>query len=230
MRLTVVCLMATLFSILVPSLLSAQLFGTVNFDFDSDQLDAQARQKVAEIAEALKSVDTYKPTVIVGYTDAVGGNSYNNNLGLRRAQAVANALRASGVPVERVGKTETRGKNELLVAVTTPERANRRVTVGLEDILAACRSYREIPLSTADVGDALQNDLVTRVSEAAGYYSQLTSNGANGSAFQMAGAAREDCEQAVGFNRDAIRKVEYAKKCFCSSARMKVALGLIPAN
>ncbi|GAA6194549.1 OmpA family protein [Phaeobacter sp. NW0010-22] len=230
MRLTLIRLSAAVISILFPSLLAAQLMGTVNFDFDSDQLDAESRQKILEIAESLKSTESYKPTVIVGYTDAVGGSSYNDNLGLRRAEAVASALRAAGVPVDRVGKTETRGKNELLVSVSTPERLNRRVTVGLEDILAACRSYREIPLNTSDVGDALQTDLVTRVQEATSYYGQLTSSGGNSSAFQMAGAARADCEQAVGFNRDAIRKVEYAKKCFCSSARMQVALGLIPAN
>lgn len=230
MRWSMIRLTAAVISMLFPTLLAAQLLGTVNFDFDSDRLDAAAQQKILEIAEALKSTDTYKPTVIVGYTDAVGGSSYNNSLGLRRAEAVAAALRSAGVPIDRVGKTETRGKNELLVAVSTPERRNRRVTVGLEDILAACRSYREIPLTTSDVGDALQNDLVTRVQEASAYYAQLTSSGGNAPAYQMAGAAREDCEQAVGFNRDAIRKVEFAKKCFCSSARMQVALGLIPAN
>ncbi|MDO6523808.1 OmpA family protein [Shimia thalassica] len=230
MRLQFFSVISVCMALLLPSVLVAQVFGTVNFDFDSDQLDAQAQQQILEIADSLKSVDTYKPTVIVGYTDAVGGSSYNDNLGLRRAQAVAEALRAAGVPVEKVGKTETRGKHDLLISVSTPERLNRRVTVGLEDILAACRTYREVPLSVSDVGEALQNDLVQRVKEASEYYGHLSINGGNGAAFQMAGAAREDCEQAVGFKRDSIRKVEYAQKCFCSSARMQVALGLIPAN
>ncbi|MGR3617724.1 MAG: OmpA family protein [Paracoccaceae bacterium] len=211
-----------------PVALWAQSFGTVNFDFDSDQLDATALQKVAEIADALKSSDSYRPTVVVGYTDAVGGSGYNNDLGLRRANAVAAALRAEGVPVDRIGKTESRGKNELLVSVATPERQNRRVTVTLDDILAACRSYRDVNLSQSSIGDALQSDLETRVREAASHYQQLAGTGQNGPAYQMAGAARSDCEQAAGYKRDSIRKVEYAQKCFCSTARMQVALGLIP--
>ena len=203
----------------------SQSLGTINFDFDSDKLDAQALQQVAEIAETLKSTDSYKPTVIVGYTDAVGGSRYNRDLGLRRANAVAEAMRAQGVPVDRVGKTESRGKNELLVAVASPERLNRRVTISLEDILAACRSYRDVDLAESSVGSALQSDLERYVIEAARYYSQLTTSGQNGPAFQMAGAARSDCEQAAGYQNDSIRKVEYAKKCFCSTARMQVALG-----
>ncbi len=203
----------------------AQTFGTVNFDFDSAELDATALAEVQEIAERLKATTSYKPSVVVGYTDAVGSNAYNDNLGLRRAQAVANALIAAGAPVDRVGTIESRGKRELLVAVATPERANRRVTVGLEDILAACRSYRDVALTSASVGAALQTDIEARLSNAVTVLAQLQSNGSNGAAYQMAGAAREDCGIAAGYIADADRKVEYAKRCFCNAARLDKALG-----
>ena len=203
----------------------AQMFGTVNFDFDSDQLDAEAQAEVQRIAEQLRAIDTYKPTVVVGYTDAVGSFGYNDQLGLRRAQAVAQALIAAGVPVDRVGTVESRGKNELLIAVATPERRNRRVTVSLADMLAACRTYREIPLEANDVGDALQTDLRQRLSDAITLYQQLANSGSNPAAYQMAGAARHDCEQAVGYQGRALRKVEYSQKCFCSHARAEVAMG-----
>ncbi len=36
---------------------------------------------------------------------------------------------------------------------------------------------------------------------------------------------QDDCSQAVGFDGGSLRKVEYAKRCFCSSARMRTALG-----
>ncbi|MEM9126190.1 MAG: OmpA family protein [Pseudomonadota bacterium] len=203
----------------------ADTFGTVNFNFDSDQLDAGGRQQVSEIAARLKAVDSYKPTVVVGYTDAVGSTGYNQSLGQRRANTVAQALIAAGVPVDRIGTVSSRGKTDLLVAVTTADRRNRRVTVGLAEILAACRSYRDVQLTQAAVGNELQQDLNTRLQTAVTQYQLLTDSGQNGPAFQMAGAAKEDCGKAVGLDAGSIRKVEYAKRCFCSSARLNVALG-----
>ncbi|KIC43866.1 cell envelope biogenesis protein OmpA [Ruegeria sp. ANG-S4] len=211
--------------ILFPLSAQAETFGTVNFNFDSDQLDAQGQQQVAEIAERLKAVRSYKPTVVVGYTDAVGSSGYNQNLGQRRANTVARALIAAGVPVDEIGQISSRGKNDLLIAVTTADRRNRRVTVGLAEILGACRSYRDIPIAENAAGDELQSDLTDRLQVAASQYQVLTNSGQNGPAFQMAGAAREDCGKAVGLNADSIRKIEYAKRCFCSSARLEAALG-----
>ena len=210
---------------LLVSVAHAQEFGTVNFQFDSDQLDTEGRQQISDIAQRLKDTNSYKPTVVVGYTDAVGTSAYNLDLGQRRAKTVADALIAAGVSVDRLGTIASRGKNDLLVKVQTAERRNRRVTVQLGDILAACPSYRNVALSQNAVGTELQNDLTLRLSEAVENYSRMTASGANGPAFQMAGAAREDCGQAVGYDDQSVRKVEYAKRCFCSSARMRAALG-----
>lgn len=203
---------------------SAQDFGTINFEFDSDELDSEGLQSVTEIAEKLKERQSYKPTVVVGFTDAVGTLGYNDALGQRRAERVAAALEAQGVPVNRIGTVASRGERELLVSVTGPERQNRRVTVSLEEIMAACRTYREIPLTPASVGNELQSDLVARLSQAVQSFDRLAASRNDGAAFQMAGAAREDCGIAVGYDADAIRKTEYAQKCFCSSARMQAAL------
>lgn len=204
----------------------SQTVGTVNFDFDSDQLDASALDEIARIADNLKSTDSYKPTVVVGFTDAVGARGYNYDLGLRRARAVANALLEQGVSVDQVGDVSSRGKTQLLVAVSGPERANRRVTVSLEQILAACKSYRDINLSSDAANSSdLNPDLATKLAVATTVYTQLQSSGANGPAFQMAGVAKDDCGQALGYVNDALRKLEYSKRCFCSSARMEVALG-----
>lgn len=205
---------------------SAQEIGTVNFDFDSATIDAKAQAEIAQIAEKLKSTASYKPTVVVGHTDAVGSAGYNQGLGQRRAQAVADALVAAGAPVDRIGTVSSRGKNDLLVRVSGPERRNRRVTVTLDEILDACRSWRRVGLTQSSVGPALQQDLVARAEEAAGWYARLTSSGINTPAFQMAGAAREDCGNAVGFDGAALRKVEYAQRCLCSSARLRVAAGI----
>ncbi|MEO0990657.1 MAG: OmpA family protein [Pseudomonadota bacterium] len=202
----------------------AQTVGTVNFDFDSDQLDAEARAELSEIAQRIRATNSYKPTVVVGHTDAVGTNAYNDGLGLRRARAVANELVGLGVPVDRIGTVESRGERELLVVVTTPERQNRRATVTLDDMLRACRSFREIGVTQSTLGASLDGDLRGRLDEAIAYYDRLAASGANGPAFQMAGAAREDCGSAVGYTDGEIRKVEYARRCICNSTRMQVAL------
>ncbi|MFA3916721.1 OmpA family protein [Ruegeria hyattellae] len=210
--------------LLLSSPVAAETFGTVNFNFDSDQLDAQGQQQVAAIAVRLKAVNSYKPTVVVGYTDAVGSSGYNQDLGLKRANTVARALVAAGVTVDEIGDISSRGKTDLLVAVATADRRNRRATVGLAEILDACRSYRDVPLSQASVGQELQADLGKRLQVAAEQYAQFSNSGQNGPAFQMAGAAREDCGKAVGLDFKSIRKVEYAKRCFCSFARLQVSL------
>ena len=217
-------ILALFFTAFAPSA-EARDLGVINFDFDSDVLDAAALAEIDRIAADLKANPSYLPTVVVGYTDAVGGQSYNQDLGLRRARAAANALIAAGVPVTRIGTIESKGKTELLVSVSTPERRNRRVRVTLEDILAACRSYREIDLTTGALGPALENDLEQRRDEAVAAFATLVGSGNNGPAYQMAGAAREDCGTAVGYGLDDPRKLEYAQRCFCNSARLQVALG-----
>lgn len=215
--------LAATVALVVP--VSAQDLGTVYFDFDSDRLDDAGRAQVAEIAAGLTENPTYKPTVVVGYTDAVGASGYNLDLGQRRARRVADALIAAGVPVGRIGSVSSRGENELVVAVETAERRNRRVRVTLDDMLAACRSYRDIELNPAGFGDAFQADLQARLQEALAAYAGFAADGRNGPAFQMAGAARHDCGIAAGLDMQAGRKLEYGQKCFCNSARLRVALG-----
>jgi outer membrane protein OmpA-like peptidoglycan-associated protein len=68
--------------------------------------------------------------LVVGHTDAVGSDQYNDALATKRAQAVRAALIARGIPAEDVAAVG-RGKRELLVP--TPdgfaEPRNRRVEI-----------------------------------------------------------------------------------------------------
>jgi outer membrane protein OmpA-like peptidoglycan-associated protein len=68
--------------------------------------------------------------LVVGHTDAVGSDQYNDALATKRAQAVRAALIARGIPAEDVAAFG-RGKRELLVP--TPdgfaEPRNRRVEI-----------------------------------------------------------------------------------------------------
>jgi hypothetical protein len=203
----------------------AQTIGVVNFNFDSAQLDAAANVELDEIATQLRKVNNFKATIIVGYTDAVGSPEYNLRLGQRRANAVAKGLIARGINVDRVGHVRSKGEADLLVEVAAPQRANRRVMVTLDDMMAACRSYREVPLTRASVNDALQSDLEARLETAGAMFDHLGKHGKNTPAYQIAGVAREACSIAVAYAPEQIRKVEYAQRCLCNSARLNVALG-----
>ncbi|MEM0950076.1 MAG: OmpA family protein [Pseudomonadota bacterium] len=207
-----------------PGALRAQDLGTVLFDFDSAIVTQSAQEQIAEIAAAIAARPPYNRALIVGYTDAVGAAGYNQNLGQRRADAVAAALRQAGITVDRIGPVESRGEQDLVVMVGTAERRNRRVRVSLQDMLAACPSYRTIPLSAQDIGPVVQDDLASRLATAAASYQQFQSSGQNGPAFQMAGAARHDCGIATALDADAPRKVEYGQRCLCNFARLQVAL------
>lgn len=211
--------------LLTAQVAGAQELGTVLFDFDSSRLDAQAQGQVDAVADALTVAPSYKPTIVVGYTDAVGSSGYNQGLGQRRAQSVADALVARGIPVSRIGTVSSRGEADLVIVVATAERRNRRVEVALDDMLAACRSYRSIDLNPAGFGDEFQVDLQSRLAEAVSYHDRFAADGANGPAFQMSGAAKYDCGVAASLGSGEGRKLEYGQKCFCNSARLRVALG-----
>jgi outer membrane protein OmpA-like peptidoglycan-associated protein len=66
------------------------------FDFDSDKLTGPAQSNIELIAIVIKEFT--KPIVAVfGNADQVGETEYNLKLSQRRAETVAEALRASGV-------------------------------------------------------------------------------------------------------------------------------------
>lgn len=106
-----------------------QLSGKLLFGFDTDRLDDGHRQTLERMGRALAEVgiDTLR---IEGHTDDQGSAAYNDRLSLRRAQAVAGALAASGIPADRIA---ARGHGSARpVAPGTSEdarRKNRRVSV-----------------------------------------------------------------------------------------------------
>ena len=101
------------------------------FGFDSDVLRAGARENLSTFA---KSLDKYPGTdvLIVGHTDSVGTDAYNNALSTRRAAAAAAYLVSRGVTPTRLRSTG-RGETEP-VAPNDSEagrQKNRRVEVAI---------------------------------------------------------------------------------------------------
>ena len=111
------------------------LASDVLFGFDEATLAPAAAAPLDEVREALAG--TTGPVRIVGHTDDVGSDAYNDDLSLRRAEevrdALASDLAAAGVQarVEGRGEREPVAANQLDDGSDNPEgRArNRRVTV-----------------------------------------------------------------------------------------------------
>lgn len=101
----------------------------VFFDWDKASLTPRAQQVVSEAAQNSTHV-RYTQIQVNGYTDTSGSRAYNQRLSVRRADAVAHALVADGVPDNAISITGY-GETHLLVP-TGPgvrEPQNRRVEI-----------------------------------------------------------------------------------------------------
>lgn len=97
----------------------------VNFDFDSDDLDRQAHATVRKQANWIKKYPFVQFSV-TGHTDKVGNEAYNMDLGLRRANAVVDALVALGVDRGQLIAKVSQGETTPLINTEDRERMNRR--------------------------------------------------------------------------------------------------------
>lgn len=74
---------------------------------------------------------------VVGHTDLVGSNAYNEGLGRRRAEAAAAYLVSRGVPTGRLATVTSQGETRPVVPVQGPIAVNRRaVTVVVAGFVA----------------------------------------------------------------------------------------------
>jgi outer membrane protein OmpA-like peptidoglycan-associated protein len=101
------------------------------YDFDSDRVKPAAADNLRELA---RSLDKYPGSdlLIVGHTDDVGADAYNQGLSERRAEAAAQYLASQGVSRSRI---RTRGLGETEPVVANDSEAgrerNRRVEVAI---------------------------------------------------------------------------------------------------
>jgi peptidoglycan-associated lipoprotein len=99
----------------------------IYFEFDSDQLSADARAELDQTATWIMGKKTGL-ILVEGHTDKVGGAPYNKDLGERRGEAAKAYLVAKGVPAERI---RVLSYGEGLPARDTEGRAdeNRRIVM-----------------------------------------------------------------------------------------------------
>jgi OOP family OmpA-OmpF porin len=102
------------------------------FDFDRADLKAPARAKLDELVQKLQGA-SLTAIHLIGYTDGVGTDSYNDALSQHRAASVRDYLVSKGVDPSLMDVTG-RGKRDPVASNATKEgRAkNRRVEVEVD--------------------------------------------------------------------------------------------------
>lgn len=95
----------------------------------SGALDSTAEQLLDSVLLAAHRRD-YPVVTVIGHTDTLGHRAANEQVGLRRAQAVAELLRTKGLEAMEL-RVESHGERNLLIATpdATAEPRNRRVEI-----------------------------------------------------------------------------------------------------
>jgi outer membrane protein OmpA-like peptidoglycan-associated protein len=113
----------------------------INFDYNSDRISAKSLPSVQALGRALANPDLKGSTfILAGYTDAAGGDAYNQDLSERRADSIKRYLveKASipGADLVTVGY----GKTKLKDPANPLAEVNRRVqVVNMENKTAAAK-------------------------------------------------------------------------------------------
>jgi outer membrane protein OmpA-like peptidoglycan-associated protein len=102
----------------------------VNFEYNSATIGSKAQPQVTVLGQALSSADLKGRTfVVAGHTDAKGGDSYNQELSERRADAVKRFLSEKyGIDASNL-VTVGYGRNQLKNSADPLAADNRRVQV-----------------------------------------------------------------------------------------------------
>lgn len=97
----------------------------VLFDFNKASLKPAGKDALDKLYEEVKDMDPKDgEAVVIGYTDRIGSDKYNQVLSEKRAKSVADYLTAKGAPEGKV-KFEGRGKAEPVTGDTCGKVKNR---------------------------------------------------------------------------------------------------------
>ena len=118
------------------------------FAFDSDQILPAAGTNLTELAKSLQKYPESQ-LLIVGHTDNVGDDAYNQNLSERRANAAADYLVAQGVARTRLA---TSGKGEAEPVATNDSETGRSQNRRVEVAIYASEAYRQRVLRSNSSG------------------------------------------------------------------------------
>ncbi|MDH5284051.1 MAG: OmpA family protein [Gemmatimonadota bacterium] len=109
------------------------------YDFGSEVVRPEAQANLTELARSLKKYPG-SDLLIVGHTDNVGSETYNQSLSERRASAAANYLVSQGVKPTRLA---TRGMGELEPLESNDTDSGRRLNRRVEVAIYASEAYKQ---------------------------------------------------------------------------------------
>ena len=105
------------------------LAGDVTFAFNKSELTSQAQTTLNELVNKIE-VDFLKKVEVVGHTDSIGSEQYNQALSLKRAAIVANYLINIGLPADKIEQWGEGEQRPIATNETAVGRAkNRRVEI-----------------------------------------------------------------------------------------------------
>lgn len=215
----------------------------VFFDFDKSDLTAETMAVLDQQVSWLVSNPVAKVD-LAGHTDAVGTNTYNDALAMRRAQSVQQYMFERGVLSEQMRSVVSRGEDDLLISTPKRERQNRRVTTrvtGLVDVAIVSappqrpaplpkptpRKYAESPIPACVGGrsrtsplvgmekSSLLSSLETRLDNAATIYASKEAASDLGGTFHTAAFVKMQCGIAIGYAKKGIQDQRSIKNCDC---------------
>lgn len=105
-----------------------------SFDINRSDIKPEFKPTLNKVAEVMRS-DSRQSIRVVGHTDSVGSDDYNQGLSERRAKSVGDYLVAQGVSAGQV-TTEGRGEREPRASNSTADgrTQNRRVEIYLQQL------------------------------------------------------------------------------------------------
>lgn len=115
---------------------ATEVMTTVNFAFNSAELDAGARDTLREQANWIRQFPEIRFR-IYGHTDKVGSDAYNKSLGLRRAKAVVAYLSTLGISSSRLEAMVSYGETQPLIVTDGRERRNRRTVTEVSGFVSS---------------------------------------------------------------------------------------------
>jgi outer membrane protein OmpA-like peptidoglycan-associated protein len=115
---------------LIGEMVQGQKNHIIYFKFDYSEFNSDSEtDKYSFETNAYLAKNSQSRLYIVGYTDAIGSDEYNQSLGFRRAQSAQKYFESKGIPADKI-LLESRGEKEPLADNITDEgRSKNRRTV-----------------------------------------------------------------------------------------------------
>ena len=107
--------------------------GDTNFDFNKDTLKPAGKAELDKLVADMKQAKQIDAVTVVGHTDSVGSDAYNQRLSERRAATVKNYLVSKGVPAGIISASGRGESQPIADNKTAAGRAqNRRVEITVD--------------------------------------------------------------------------------------------------